>query len=78
MLYVAIAEAVALACVVIVLGNLLRITIRQGARERELLVNQVCALAGKPWRIPPASVPSPEVEPEEDYALAVPEQMPDY
>ena len=73
MLYVALAEALALAVVAIVFGNLLRVTQRQASRERDLLVNQLCNLAGRPWAEPP-SFRAPEVVPEPD-TWAIPEQM---
>ena len=78
MLYVAIAGVASSAVIAIVLGNLLRIVIRQGARERELLVNQVCRLSGKPWAAPPAW-DSEEIDTAEELVLiSSPEQFPDY
>ena len=59
MVYVALAACAATAVVAIVLGNLLRIVIRQGARERELLVNQLCHVSGRPWQEAPAYAPEP-------------------
>lgn len=47
---------------------------REHARERDLLVNQMCALAGKPWQEAPAAIRVvPDVEPDETF-YALPEQ----
>lgn len=73
MTYVALAEAFAIVVVAVVFGNALRITQRQAARDRDLLVNQLCALAGRPWQEPP-SFRAPEVVPEFDL-VTIPEQM---
>lgn len=79
MMYVAIAACAAAAVTAVVLGNLLRIVVRQAARERDLLVNQVCNLAGRPWREPPAAAAEPSVsEPDELELVASPEQLPDW
>lgn len=75
MIYVALAEAAVLAVACLSFTGIIRWQIRQAARERELLVNQVCALAGRPWQEPPAMVYEPEREPELLYA-ATPEQLP--
>jgi hypothetical protein len=53
-IYIAGAALAVAAITAVVLGNLLRIVIRQGARERELLVNQICHLSNKPWQEAPA------------------------
>ena len=66
MLAVAIAAIVALALVALALAHALRAQIRQAARREDLLVNQVCALAGKPWLEPPSydrpAPPEPEMD----------------
>jgi len=51
---------------------------RQHARERQLLVNQVCALAGRPWLTPPADEPAELFEPPSpwDGLTASPDQWP--
>jgi len=74
MLYVALAEAVVLGIAFISFASILRWGIRQQARERELLVNQVCALSGRPWQEPPAWNP-PEPPAILDEVWAAPEQM---
>lgn len=72
MLYVALAACASTAVVSLVLGNLLRVSIRQGARERDRLVNQLCHLSGRPWEEAPAYAPEPAEEP--DLLLVSPEQ----
>ena len=73
MFYVALLEGVALIVTVLAFTSLLRWHIRQAARDRDLLVNQLCNLAGRPWQDPP-SFREPEEEPE-DITWAIPEQM---
>jgi hypothetical protein len=47
---------------------------RQHARERELLLNQLCNLAGKPWVEPPSyRMPEPDVDVER--YVTSPEQL---
>lgn len=55
MLYVALAEAALLLAVVTVFAGVVRSLIRQHARERDLLLNQMLNLAGKPWQPSPAT-----------------------
>lgn len=76
MMYVALAEAAALAVVAISFTGIVRWLVRQQARERELLVNQVCHLSNRPWQEAPAYVP----ESLEDVPVYVtsPEQLPDW
>ena len=75
MIYIALLEGVALIATALSLSALCRNVIRQAARERDLLLNQMLNLAGRPWQQPP-SEPEPELEPER-YVLT-PEQLPDY
>jgi hypothetical protein len=76
MLYVALAEAVVLGIAFISFASIARWSIRQQARERELLVNQVCSLAGRPWQEPPAWHSTPELGPDPlEEAWTTPEQM---
>jgi hypothetical protein len=49
---------------------------RQHARERELLINQLCNVVGRPWSPAPADEWTPTEE--ELFQLAAPEQLPDY
>lgn len=55
MLYVALAEAAVLAVVTIVFAGIVRSLTRQHARREDLLLNQMCNLAGKPWQPSPAT-----------------------
>lgn len=73
MLYVALAEAAVLAVVCVTFAGLLRAQIRQAARREDLLVNQLCNLAGRPWQDPP-HVPAPALE-EELALISSPEQL---
>lgn len=79
MLYVALAAVAANAFIVFILGAALRAQIRQAARERDLLVNQVCSLAGKPWQTPPSAEPwADETEQlDHDRYVALPNHFPD-
>lgn len=61
--------------------RILRSRDRAHARERDLLVNQLCNLAGRPWQEPPAwSSPTvPDVVPDtwdEPVLTSSPEQRP--
>lgn len=62
MLWVAVAALAGWVLTIIVGAELVRSIVRSGARERDLLVNQVCNLAGRPWQAPPSIEvpPSPE------------------
>lgn len=55
MLYVALAEAALLLTVVAVFAGLVRSLTRTHARREDLLLNQMCNLAGKPWQPSPAA-----------------------
>lgn len=78
MLYVSVALVVVLAVVVLAFTSILRWTIRQHARERERLVDQLCYLSGRTWNDPPSHVP-PSLEAVPDWANTwespAPEQM---
>lgn len=54
MLYVALLLVAALVAVVIAFASLMRSQIRQHARERDLLINQILHLSGRTWTPPPA------------------------
>lgn len=75
MLYVALAEAAALAVVVIAFAGLLRSQMRAHARREDQLVNQLCHLAGRPWAPAPAYEPEPIVGDLPEVLLVSPEQM---
>ena len=50
---------------------------RQYARERELLVNQLCNVVGRPWQQAPAYAEPEPVDPEDIAMLLVsPDQLP--
>ncbi|MBA3381738.1 MAG: hypothetical protein H0T97_07730 [Actinobacteria bacterium] len=76
MLLVAVASAATTGVVAITLGNLHRAAIRQHAREREQLINQICHLSGRPWQEAPAD--EPRTIPERPRLIAAPEQLPDF
>ena len=75
MLYVALAEALAIVVVAVSFSGILRWQLRQSARREDLLVNQLCNLAGRPWQEPPAWHAPPEPEPELEYLQIPPEQF---
>lgn len=78
MLYVALIEGVALIATALAFTSVLRWQIRQSARREDMLVNQICALAGRPWQEPPAWRGEPVAEEPELAFMAAPEQLPDY
>jgi hypothetical protein len=53
-LYVCLALAAALVVVVVAFVGLIRSMSRAAARREDLLVNQLCNLAGAPWQKAPA------------------------
>jgi len=73
--WVAVAALAVLALALYSAGALFRSMVRQQARERELLLNQIMHLAGRTWQPPPV--------PDEPYAvdetvIIDPSQLPDY
>lgn len=76
MLYLVFALVAANAATVFVFANLLRVERRQSARERDLLVNQLCNVVGRPWQPAPAAEQA-ETEPERRATVASPEQYPE-
>jgi hypothetical protein len=77
-IYVALLEGIAIVAIALSLSALVRSTQRQAARERDLLLNQMLNLVGRPWQTAPAET-VPDVVPEDDgrYVLT-PESLPDY
>ena len=76
-----VAGAFGLAFIVTVLAysHAMRAMVREHARERQLLLNQLLNLAGKPWLPPPAAEPFAEPEPQgEPMLMVAPDQLPDY
>jgi hypothetical protein len=61
MLYVALAEAALLLAVIVMFAGLIRSLTRAHARREDLLLNQMCNLAGKPWQQPPATAENLDV-----------------
>jgi len=66
---------VLLALCVLAFAQVVRWLIREHARERNLMLNQIMHLAGRTWQPPPTLEPAPFVEPEE---LLDPTLLPDY
>jgi hypothetical protein len=54
MIYLAAGSLAVLLVVSLSFASVIHWLVRQQARERDLLINQVCSLAGKPWQPPPA------------------------
>ena len=77
MLYVALAAVAATCLVTLAFSALLRSQLRQAARREDLLVNQVCSLAGRPWQSPPSRENPPPLEEELERFLTIPERLPD-
>lgn len=69
--------AAALVVVVVVDAGVVRSLIRQHARERDLMLNQMLNLAGRPWQPPPSEV-VPESESDDGRYVLTPESLPDY
>jgi hypothetical protein len=82
MIYVALALVAANAGLVAAFANLLRSQQRSQARERDLLLNQVMHLSGKPWQPAPADErpePTPPPDPRPPRYTASPEAFsPDF
>ena len=76
MIWLGLAALAVLAVGLYTLGMLVRGLVRQQARERELLLNQIMHLAGRTWTPPPVPEPSPLVD--EELVLIDPTQLPDY
>jgi hypothetical protein len=55
MLYIALAEAALLLVVIATFASLIRSLTRAHARREDLLLNQMCNLAGKPWQPAPST-----------------------
>jgi len=59
-IWVALVEALAIVALAVVFAGLVRSLLRQQARERDLLLNQIMHLAGRTWEPPPAAEPVAE------------------
>lgn len=77
MLYVALALVAAVVVETLAFAALIRAQIRQAARERDLLVNQVCSLAGKPWQPPPSQEWTAPVDEDAGRYFAIPDHLPE-
>ena len=74
--WVAVAALVVLALAIYTTSSLFRNLVRQQARERELLLNQIMHLAGRTWKPPP--VPADVAAADVDTVVIDPTQLPDY
>ena len=77
-LAVAISALVVLAFAIYMAGALVRGMVRQQARERELLLNQIMHLAGRTWQPPPSPEPAVAFEEDDTVILVDPAQLPEY
>ena len=77
MIYVALTLAVALVLTVAAFAGLVRSLIRQHARERGLLLNQLFHAVGKTWEMPPADNGAVDVVDDHERFVRSPEQEPD-
>jgi len=75
-LAVALAALAVLALAIYLCAAMVRGLVRQQARERELLLNQIMHLSGRTWTPPP--VAEPVAEPEDTLIMVDPTQLPDY
>ena len=76
-LAVAITALAVLAFTIYVTATLFRGLVRQQARERELLLNQIMHLAGRTWTPPPAAVELDALGEDTVIAYIDPSQLPD-
>lgn len=63
--------------VVYVFVGLHRSSLREQARERNLLINQIMHLSGRTWTPPPADLAEPEPDVDVDRFVLAPEQLPE-
>jgi hypothetical protein len=75
-IWVALAALLVLALAVYSAGMVVRSLVRQQARERELLLNQIMHLSGRTWQQPPA--PEAQAVDEDTVVMVDPSQLPDY
>lgn len=76
MSYVAALALVVLGLCVLAFAQVVRWLIREHARERNLMLNQIMHLAGRTWQPPPPPTPPDLVD--DELALVDPAQLPDY
>jgi len=77
--WVAIGALVVLALAIYTTASLFRNLVRQQARERELLLNQIMHLSGRTWQPPPVPAAGLAVSNSEDtLVITDPTQLPDY
>jgi hypothetical protein len=76
-LAVAITALAVLAFTIYTTGALFRNLVRQQARERELLLNQIMHLAGRTWTPPPAAVELDALGEDTVISYIDPSQLPD-
>jgi hypothetical protein len=76
---VAVAALVVLVFALYLCAALFRGLVRQQARERELLLNQIMHLAGRTWQPPPETATGQAAAAGEDTLVMVdPSQLPEY
>jgi len=74
-LAVALAALAVLALAIYLAGMTVRGLVRQQAREREMLINQIMHLAGRTWSPPPSPEPLDLVD--EQFEYVDPSQLPE-
>jgi len=77
-LAVALAALAVLALAIYLCAAMVRGLVRQQARERELLLNQIMHLAGRTWQPPPSPEPADAFEEDDTVILVDPAQLPEY
>lgn len=73
MIYVALLEAVAVVVVALTFAKVAHWQMREHARERTLMLNQLLHLAGRTWEPPPAADAQPTDEPIDSLEALLPE-----
>lgn len=75
--WIAAGELAALALVTVTFLRIVTRLIREQARERQLLINQLLHATGQTWQPPPSEPDRRPPEPERARYAAAPEQFPD-
>lgn len=76
MIFVALAEALVILALLSIFGSTVRILVRQHARERALLVNQLLYATGRTWEAPPSEEAQAETQEKRRQTIPLPEQIP--
>lgn len=78
MIYVALAEAIGVIAIASTFAQVVRWLIREHARERNLMLNQLLHLAGRTWEAPPSAEPEPTEDEFADFGALDPSALTEY